>query len=191
MFRLFIICAILFSLSSCATQEQTADKANLPATDSTTNTKAETTVTGPINSTLNAYYQVKDAFVRTDGTGVDMAAMQLRLSVDSLNAQKLEMDSSFNTTITNSKKSILSAIDGIIKEREMEKKRMQFAVLSDNLYSLIKATPYKGETVYQVHCPMAFDKGANWLNNQPVVANPYFGSKMMECGEVTDSLTGR
>jgi hypothetical protein len=36
---------------------------------------------------------------------------------------------------------------------------------------------------------MAFDnKGAHWLSNNPEIKNPYFGKKMLECGEVTDTL---
>jgi hypothetical protein len=36
---------------------------------------------------------------------------------------------------------------------------------------------------------MAFDdKGAYWLSAESEIKNPYFGKKMLECGEVTDSL---
>lgn len=176
-------------LTSCATQEQAADKKTLTTTDSATVAVAPSKP-GPLSSTLNAYYELKDAFVRTDGTGADMKAMQFRLSADSLDATKLEIDSSYTTAITGYKKTMLASVDSLIKERDMQQKRKNFETISNALYSLAKAIPYRGETVYQVYCPMAFDRGANWLNNQPVVANPYFGSKMMDCGEVTDSLMG-
>jgi Cu(I)/Ag(I) efflux system membrane fusion protein len=36
---------------------------------------------------------------------------------------------------------------------------------------------------------MAFDnKGAYWLSDQAKIRNPYFGDKMLECGEVKDTL---
>ncbi len=173
-------------LTSCATQEQAADKKSVDTTGS--NTVVAPIKPGPLSSTLNAYYKLKDAFVRTDGTSADMEAMQFRLSADSLDATKLEIDSSYTTAITDYKKIMLASVDSLIKERDMQQKRKRFETISDALYSLAKAIPYKGETVYQVHCPMAFDRGANWLNNQPVVANPYFGNKMLDCGEVMDSL---
>jgi Cu(I)/Ag(I) efflux system membrane fusion protein len=36
---------------------------------------------------------------------------------------------------------------------------------------------------------MAFNnKGAYWLSNEREIKNPYFGSEMLECGSVEDSL---
>lgn len=167
---------------SCATQEQTADIKSAPPAD-TAPAKP-----GPLSGTLNFYYQLKNAFVATDGTAADLTASQLRISIDSLDTKKLMLDTSLNATITSYKKTMVNAVDALIKERDIQQKRRQFGVISDALYSLMQAAPYKGATVYQLHCPMAFDSGANWLNDQPVVNNPYYGSKMLTCGSVVDSL---
>ncbi|SHJ09903.1 membrane fusion protein, Cu(I)/Ag(I) efflux system [Rubritalea squalenifaciens DSM 18772] len=44
--------------------------------------------------------------------------------------------------------------------------------------------------VYLVHCPMAMnDKGADWLQINQEVENPYFGSEMFSCGLVKAQLT--
>ena len=43
--------------------------------------------------------------------------------------------------------------------------------------------------VYRIHCPMAFDNsGADWLQGDQTVSNPYFGAAMLRCGEVTAEL---
>ena len=168
---------------SCATQEQTADiKANT-VTDTAAPEKP-----GPFSGTLKFYYQLKNAFVATDGTAADLSASQLRTSIDSLDAKKLMLDTSLNNTISGYKKTMVNAVDALIKERDMQQKRRQFQVITDALYSLMQAAPYKGATVYQLHCPMAFSTGANWLNDLPVVNNPYYGNKMLTCGSVVDSL---
>lgn len=40
-----------------------------------------------------------------------------------------------------------------------------------------------------VHCPMAFDDtGADWIQADETVANPYFGAEMLRCGAVTRVL---
>ncbi len=45
------------------------------------------------------------------------------------------------------------------------------------------------EKVYLVHCPMAFGgRGGDWLQADPSVANPYFGSAMFGCGLVQEVL---
>lgn len=170
--------------SSCATQEQ-------QTTEKVTGTRPDTVAPakpGPFSGTLNYYYQLKDAFVAADGTTTDMTASQLRISLDSLDAKKLLLDTALNTTIAGYKKTLIGAVDALIKERDIQQKRRQFQIISDGLYSLMQAAPYKGATVYQLHCPMAFDTGANWLNNVPVVNNPYLPDKMLTCGSVVDSL---
>lgn len=44
--------------------------------------------------------------------------------------------------------------------------------------------------VYLIHCPMAMnDKGADWLQTNQEVENPYFGSEMFSCGLVKAQLT--
>lgn len=44
-------------------------------------------------------------------------------------------------------------------------------------------------THYVTLCPMAFNnRGAYWLQNTEQISNPYFGRKMLRCGEVTDEI---
>lgn len=45
------------------------------------------------------------------------------------------------------------------------------------------------QPVVKIFCPMAFEnKGANWIQSDSQVRNPYFGSKMLRCGEVKATL---
>jgi Cu(I)/Ag(I) efflux system membrane fusion protein len=47
-----------------------------------------------------------------------------------------------------------------------------------------------GEAIYLMHCPMAFDDaGADWLQKDETVLNPYFGSQMLHCGFVKETFT--
>jgi Cu(I)/Ag(I) efflux system membrane fusion protein len=46
-----------------------------------------------------------------------------------------------------------------------------------------------GNIIYVQHCPMADNnKGADWLSTEKEIRNPYFGSSMLTCGEVTSEL---
>jgi len=60
--------------------------------------------------------------------------------------------------------------------------------LSKNMYELIKVS--KSETpVYYQHCPMANDgKGANWLSKENAIKNPYYGSQMLTCGSIVETI---
>lgn len=43
--------------------------------------------------------------------------------------------------------------------------------------------------LFQAHCPMALkNQGADWLQAGEEIANPYFGSKMLRCGEITGKV---
>lgn len=43
----------------------------------------------------------------------------------------------------------------------------------------------QGSALYLAHCPMAFNnKGGSWLQDEAVLANPYWGSMMLRCGTI-------
>ena len=43
--------------------------------------------------------------------------------------------------------------------------------------------------VYIEFCPMANDnKGGYWLSTEEKIQNPYFGKKMLKCGEVKATI---
>jgi len=44
------------------------------------------------------------------------------------------------------------------------------------------------EQLVVVHCPMAFDAGADWLQIGENIENPYFGERMYRCGEITELI---
>ena len=59
--------------------------------------------------------------------------------------------------------------------------REQYAVLSD---LLLAHGASAGPDTQAFACPMAFDdRGARWIQGPGPIANPYFGSAMLRCGE--------
>lgn len=151
--------------------------------------------TGPFNQSftrlLDSYYLLKDAFVASDTIKANDAALNLVQNAESLNVDEIRGDSSgtiretanyFAATISGSGKA-LTAESGI------EAKRKEFEMITDAMWSLTRTVQYEGQKVYYQYCPMAFNnRGAYWLSNTREIENPYFGSKMPDCGEVTDSL---
>jgi Cu(I)/Ag(I) efflux system membrane fusion protein len=42
-----------------------------------------------------------------------------------------------------------------------------------------------GKPVYVAHCSMAFNNtGADWLQTDKKILNPYFGASMLQCGSI-------
>ncbi|HSP40424.1 MAG TPA: DUF3347 domain-containing protein, partial [Gillisia sp.] len=67
--------------------------------------------------------------------------------------------------------------------------RNSFIELSKTMIGMVKSFELPNETIYVQFCPMAnSDKGAEWLSRSSEIANPYYGSAMLTCGEVTETL---
>jgi Cu(I)/Ag(I) efflux system membrane fusion protein len=68
--------------------------------------------------------------------------------------------------------------------------REAFKGLSKELIAVVgQFGLYQGKTLYKINCPMAFnDKGADWLQKDEDIRNPYFGASMYTCGQVTEVI---
>ena len=103
----------------------------------------------------------------------------------------LSTDSNINPNIYVHLHKMTTAAQMLLSETDKttERKRIHFDMMSNTLYALLKDAGLKNVTIYHQYCPMAFnDQGAYWLSKYPEIENPYFGDKMLECGEITDTL---
>ena len=146
--------------------------------------------TAALMAVVSKYYDLKNALVATKASDADHAADQLKTMADSMLAflqtdsvNKVLLQPFLDTIIMQSK-----AVTAVMDET-CEKKRLAFGTISSAIYGLAKKTELKNAGIDHEYCPMAFnEKGASWLSAESEIKNPYFGKKMMECGEVTDSL---
>lgn len=72
---------------------------------------------------------------------------------------------------------------------DIETQRTTYSSLSNDFIALVKKSGVAGGELYVDYCPMALnDKGAYWLSPNKEIRNPYFGEKMMKCGEVKETI---
>ena len=141
-------------------------------------------------SVVSNYYQLKNALVASNAPNTAKAAGALVTASDSFStmlkddqANKTLLQPYLDTIVAQSKLVIT------IQDATCERQRLAFSPLSEAMYTLLKNADLKNAGVYHEFCPMAFnDKGAYWLSDESEIKNPYFGKKMLECGEVKDSL---
>lgn len=142
-----------------------------------------------LSQVVAAYYRLSDALVKADSGKATQAAAELKFHIDSLPVQTLQMDADRLSQVTANTGSISAELTGLAGENSLEGKRAAFQMVSDILFDVLQTTGLKGQTIYRQYCPMAFnDKGAYWLSNKTEILNPYFGDKMLHCGDVTDTL---
>ena len=78
----------------------------------------------------------------------------------------------------------------IAAAENIETQRAYFDSLSVYVYKHLESQNGEERTLYKQFCPMAFDdRGAYWLSNAKEIRNPYFGDKMLSCGQVEETLT--
>ena len=72
---------------------------------------------------------------------------------------------------------------------DIETQRTAYSSLSDGFIALVKKSGLNSGELYVDFCPMAMnDKGAFWMSPSKEIKNPYFGEKMMTCGEVKETI---
>lgn len=140
---------------------------------------------------LNAYSSLKDALVASDTGKASAAALALRTAADSLKVNEIKGDSTglIKETATTFTSTIIGSAQALAAEKDIKGKRKEFEMIADAMWSLTRTVRYTGQKLYWQFCPMAFDnKGAYWMSYEREIKNPYFGSEMLNCGSVEDSL---
>ena len=84
----------------------------------------------------------------------------------------------------------LGALSGkIVSASDIEAQRLIFSDLSNEMIRMAKQSGMRSGVLYVEYCPMAMDdQGAYWLSSDAKIKNPYFGDRMLACGEVTEEI---
>lgn len=140
-----------------------------------------------LGDVFTAYVSLKEAFVSSDASKVKVEASGTEQAL-----AKVEMENvsgAAHNDWMNYTGGIESSLKEIQASDDIEEQRMSFSTLSDNLYKSIKAFGLGGKNAFYEHCPMAFNnEGAYWISEAEQIRNPYFGDKMLTCGEVKERL---
>ena len=80
-------------------------------------------------------------------------------------------------------------LEKIMNNHDIKIQRKAFALFNAAFYKSIKQFGLSDVITYYQYCPMAIDdKGAYWLSEIKEISNPYFGDKMLRCGETRETL---
>lgn len=144
------------------------------------NEASDTTATNTGKSNLSQllllYYNVKDALIAGNANTASAKAADFIKVAKGIDA-KAVAGGNINTLLEDAGK--------ISKNRDIKKQREYFTGFSTHMHIMAKAVKLTTQPVYQQYCPM---KKAYWLSNEKAIKNPYYGSAMLTCGEVTETL---
>ncbi len=139
---------------------------------------------------VDGYYTLKDAMVATDEKKAKDAATAVSVRFKEMETS-LIADSSKVPLVKANLDTIALKLTAIttITDPSCEQQRTAFVTLSDATFAMLKTLELKNAGIYRQYCPMAFnEKGGYWLSKDEEIKNPYLPKKMLNCGEIKDSL---
>jgi len=134
---------------------------------------------------IDAYLLMKNALVLDDKEAAAKGGTALLNAFSKFDMTKLtkSQHKEYMEILENTKEQA----EHIVKS-PIDHQREHFEVLSIDINDLITLIG-TNKTLYQDFCPMANNgKGAIWLSEIKDIKNPFFGSKMLKCGEVQKQI---
>ena len=193
---IFVILLVVFGIYWF--KFRAVDNKDSPKTEPLRASKHSNNFNNSLDTMLNAYFDLKAAFVEADTAMAKVAGKKFLLFIDSFKLNELAKDT---TGILESAVMQLGDIkangESLLKQNDIIQMRQDFRMVGESIYPLLKTIHYEGKTLYWQNCPMAFGDGkeANWISNTKEIFNPYLGKKnpefrasMLHCGEVKDSI---
>jgi hypothetical protein len=138
-----------------------------------------------IKNIVDHYLHIKNALANDNENEAASGAKMLSEGIE-------KVDKSF---FTSEQKKVYDENEKGLKEHaehisksKIDHQREHFTMMSENVYSLVKAFG-GGRILYHDHCPMANNnKGAMWISELAEIKNPYMGSGMPKCGTVEEKI---
>jgi len=135
---------------------------------------------------LEAYFELKDAFVESDaGQSKEIAHSLLTLSED---VNTLGLSQPSEEIWASLKSSIEEQSNQIYAQDSVVDQRYHFESLSEAMIILVETFQPVDYEVYHHSCPMVRDGSADWLSREEQIKNPYHGESMINCGETIQQL---
>ncbi|WP_060522900.1 DUF3347 domain-containing protein [Nonlabens sp. MIC269] len=118
----------------------------------------------------NNYLKVKTALVESNAEKVQTAAQSL------------------SQNFSEQQEELKSIVQQMASTDDLEKQRELFSKINEQAESLFKNELNNG-TIYKQYCPMAFNNtGGYWFSDVDQIRNPYFGDRMLKCGNVAETI---
>lgn len=133
---------------------------------------------------FDAYFSMKNALVASDATAAAARADDFTGAWHSIRMERMTPE--VHGVWMNVMEALENTGHAIAATKDLEKQRAGFATLAEPLLALVKVAP-RPVPVYYDHCPM-YEGGADWLSLEKPIKNPFYGSMMLTCGSVKQTI---
>jgi hypothetical protein len=136
----------------------------------------DTTAQSQFSQLLYSYYGIKDALVTGNADEASIKAEEFVKTANGISHRDLS---------EGNRDALLKDAGAISEAKDIRVQREYFVNLSVNMVALAKSVKLTLQPIYEIYCPM---KKAYWLSSEKAIRNPYFGSAMLACGSVKETL---
>jgi Cu(I)/Ag(I) efflux system membrane fusion protein len=141
-----------------------------------------------INELVGPYLELVNSLAADDLENSRAAVTALRDQLERVDSDSLEPDAAQAWQLVSN--SLHNALQTALDSAGIDTLRQQLvAITRDFERAVVSFVAGQVDALYRAHCPMAFgNQGADWLQADQAIANPYFGAKMLTCGEIRGQL---
>jgi hypothetical protein len=132
---------------------------------------------------LASYYNLKDALIKSSSADAATYAGEFLKTVNSVDMKSIPAEDM--GAFMSLKDKLAFDARHISESKDIDHQREHFASFSANFFKPAKAVKLTDKLVYYAYCPM---KKSYWLSAEAGIKNPYYGSQMLTCGKVTETL---
>ncbi len=149
------------------------------------NDKREVTASSQKNAAttpiIDAYLAIKNALVNDDKSGAASGANELLQAFSAFDMTSLtkEQHTEYMDILEDAKEQA----EHIVKS-PIDHQREHFETLSTDISDMISLLGTE-KSLYVDYCPMV---KANWISEVKDIKNPYYGAKMLTCGEIKKQI---
>ncbi len=142
--------------------------------------------TAALDAMLKTYLALKDALVTSDLAKVKPAYAAFEGAMAAF--KKVAPPTAAKAALARQLQEVDEGMKWIAEHgATLPAHRRGFAAISEGVMTTAASFNHH-VPVFVQHCPMALDEGAMWLSTSKNIRNPYYGDRMMECGEVQGEI---
>jgi Cu(I)/Ag(I) efflux system membrane fusion protein len=141
-------------------------------------------VLAALKPAYDTYFDVHMALANDNHTAAKDAAKKLSSIIGKVDMSIFSAEG--HTRWMALSKPAMSNAGELAVSKDIESARTSFYHLSVEMIRLHQSFGHANDgTFYLAHCPMAMDgDGADWLQSEDIVWNPFYGEKMLRCGTI-------
>lgn len=137
----------------------------------------------PFNTLLSSYYDIKNDLIKSNSADAATHSGEFLKAISTIDMKALP--AADMTAFMPLQEKLAFDARHISESKDIAHQREHFAGFSANFFKLAKAVKLTDQAVYYAYCPM---KKSYWLSAEAAIKNPYYGSQMLTCGKVAETL---